>query len=157
MGFRTVFIKNGATLRVKLDNLEVVKEGDVFVIPLIDIESVILEGEDTSISSRILAKFAQYHIELIVCDSKYLPTGVFLGLGQYHRSAKRAMWQSNWTVEQKEIAWTVIILQKISNQISFSETAKIDGNRIIAMKKLRDNLQLGDKTNREGHVAKVYF
>ncbi|MEG0255926.1 type II CRISPR-associated endonuclease Cas1 [Vagococcus sp.] len=157
MGFRTVFVKNGETLRVKLDNLEIVKNRECFIIPLSDIESVILEGEQTTISSRILAKLAQYHIELVVCDSKYLPAGVFLGLGQYHRSAKRAIWQSGWTEEQKQVAWTVIILQKINNQIAFSETASIDKARLETMKELRDNLKLGDETNREGHVAKVYF
>ncbi|MBO0477240.1 type II CRISPR-associated endonuclease Cas1 [Vagococcus sp. DIV0080] len=157
MGFRTVFVKNGETLRVKLDNLEVVKERDSFIIPLSDIESVILEGEQTSVSSRILAKFAQYHIELIVCDSKYLPAGVFLGLGQYHRSAKRAIWQSDWTEEQKQTIWTEIVRQKINNQIAFSEYVNIKEERLNIMKDLRDNLQLGDETNREGHVAKVYF
>ena len=157
MGFRTVFVKNGESLRVKLDNLEISKNREQFIIPLSDIESVILEGEQTTVSSRILAKFAQYHIELIVCDSKYLPAGVFLGLGQYHRSAKRAIWQSGWIEEQKQAIWTVIILRKINNQIIFSEIANIDEDRLEIMKELRNNLQFGDETNREGHVAKVYF
>ncbi|MFW8053164.1 type II CRISPR-associated endonuclease Cas1 [Vagococcus fluvialis] len=157
MGFRTVFVKNGESLRVKLDNLEVVKGRDSFVIPLSDIESVILEGEQTSISSRIMAKFAQNHIELIICDSKYLPAGIFLGLGQYHRSAKRAIWQSNWTADDRQVAWTSIVLQKMNNQIAFSELVNIDGERVEMMKELRNNLQIGDETNREGHVAKVYF
>ena len=157
MGFRTVFVKNGESLRVKLDNLEVVKGRDSFVIPLSDIESVILEGEQTSISSRIMAKFAQNHIELIICDSKYLPAGIFLGLGQYHRSAKRAIWQSNWTADDRQVAWTSIVLQKMNNQIAYSELVNIDGERVEMMKELRNNLQIGDETNREGHVAKVYF
>lgn len=157
LGFRTVFVKNGDTLRVKLDNLEIVKGGEAFHIPLSDIESVILEGEQTSISSRILAKFAENHIALVVCDNKYLPAGIFLGMGQYHRSAKRAIWQSSWTEEQKQAAWTVIVLQKINNQIAFSECQSIEPDRVQMMKELRDNLKFGDETNREGHVAKVYF
>ncbi len=157
MGFRTVFIKNGESLRVKLDNLEISKKGEVFSIPLSDIENVILEGEQTTISSRILSKFAENHIELVVCDNKYLPSGIFLGMGQYHHSAKRAIWQSTWNEEQKQAVWTGIVLQKIDNQIRFSEIMKIEDERLKKMKTLRDNLQLGDKTNREGHVAKVYF
>ena len=56
LGFRTVFVKNGEKLKVKLDNLEVIKEGNTYVIPLTDIESVILEGDQTVITTRLLAK-----------------------------------------------------------------------------------------------------
>lgn len=157
IGFRTIFIKNGDNLRLKLDNLEISKEGEIFTIPLSDIDSILLEGDQTIITSRILAKLAAHHIELIVCDNKFLPAGVFLGMGQYYRSAKRAIWQSQWTEELKDIAWTHIVYQKISNQIEFSKFLDVEPERINNMESLRDELVVGDKTNREGHVAKVYF
>lgn len=112
LGFRTVFVKNGEKLKVKLDNLEVIKEGNTYVIPLTDIESVILEGDQTVITTRLLAKFAQHHIDTVICDNTFMPVGVFLGIGQYHRSAKRAIWQSNWTEEHKQVAWCEIVTQK---------------------------------------------
>lgn len=87
MGFRTVFVKNGDRLNLKLDNLEVTKSTETFTIPLFDIENIILEGDYTVITSRLLAKLAQFHISVIVCDNHYLPCGQFLGFGQYHRSA----------------------------------------------------------------------
>src|SRR5699024_1662836 len=103
MGFRTVFVKNGNKLSLKLDNLEVRKLDQKYVIPLIDIDTVILEGDQTIVTTRILSAFTKYHIVVVICDQKYLPVGMYLGMGQYHRSAKRAMWQAKWTELQKDL------------------------------------------------------
>lgn len=157
MGFRTIFIKNGERLKLKLDNLIVVKEGEEISIPLVDIESIILEGDQTTITSRLLAKFTKYHIALIICDSKFHPTGIYLGLGQYHRSAKRNSWQSNWTELQKQNIWTEIVTNKIDNQIEVARNLNVSEERILVMNALKSNILLGDESNREGHVAKVYF
>lgn len=157
MGFRTVFVKNGDSLRLKLDNLEVYKKGETYSIPLSDIESVILEGGDTVITNRILARLAQYHIDVVVCDNKYMPAGIYLGMGQYHRSAKRALWQSSWDEELKKEAWTRIVRQKIMNQIGFACYQGIEDDRLLNLKELYEAILPGDESNREGHVAKVYF
>lgn len=157
LGFRTVFVKNGEKLKVKLDNLEVIKEGNTYVIPLTDIESVILEGDQTVITTRLLAKFAQHHIDTVICDNTFMPVGVFLGIGQYHRSAKRAIWQSNWTEEHKQVAWCEIVTQKIQNQIAVAKYLGTDSERVEVLEKLSEGILPGDTTNREGHVAKVYF
>ncbi|MBM9830151.1 type II CRISPR-associated endonuclease Cas1 [Enterococcus faecalis] len=157
MGFRTVFVKNGEKLKVNLDNLEVLKEGHTYMIPLADIESVILEGDQTVVTTRLLAKFAQHHIDTVICDNTFMPAGVFLGVGQYHRSAKRAIWQSNWTEEQKQLAWCHIVTQKIQNQIAVAKYLGTDAERIEVLEKLSEGILPGDTTNREGHVAKVYF
>lgn len=72
MAFRTVFIKNGERLSLRLDNLVVTKNQEELYIPLIDIENIILEGEQTTITSRVLAKLSYYNIDVIICDSHYL-------------------------------------------------------------------------------------
>lgn len=157
MGFRTVFVKNGERLNLKLDNLEVSKDGQSITIPLSDIESVMLEGDHTIVTTRLLAKLAQHHIDVIICDSKFMPCGIYLGLGQYHRSAKRAAWQSTWEELLKKNAWTYIVSQKILNQIEVASYLEVDTERIRLMTDLYNNLLIGDESNREGHVAKVYF
>lgn len=157
MGFRTVFVKNGDKLNLKLDNLEVTKENEHFTIPLLDIENIILEGDLTIVTTRLLAKLAENHIDVVVCDHKYLPAGIYLGMGQYHHTAKRNIWQSQWNDELKQKAWSHVIYQKMSNQVDVAKTMNIEMNRITKMQKLTNQIELGDKTNREGHVAKVYF
>ena len=157
MGFRTVFVKNGDRLNLKLDNLEVTKSTETFTIPLFDIENIILEGDYTVITSRLLAKLAKFHISVIVCDNHYLPCGQFLGFGQYHRSAKRAAWQASWTEVEKGNSWTEVVSNKIRNQITVAEKLKVATERIELMDDLLLEIGFADSTNREGHVAKVYF
>lgn len=46
LGFRTLFVKNGEMLRVKLENLEISTNRDCFIIQLGGIESIILERKN---------------------------------------------------------------------------------------------------------------
>lgn len=157
MAFRTVFVKNGERLSLRLDNLVVTKNSDELYIPLIDIENIILEGEQTTITSRVLAKLSYYNIDVIICDNHYLPCGIYLPLAQYHHAAKRNIWQAEWSKELKDIAWKNVVSQKIFNQILVAKDLSEDFERIDKMIGLANNITLGDKTNREGHVAKLYF
>lgn len=157
MGFRTIFVKNGDKLRLKLDNLIVEKSSESFTIPLDDIESIVLEGEYTTITTRLMEKIAKHHIAVVFCDKTFHPCGIFLGTGQYHYSAKRAIWQSSWSDLMKKEAWTVIVSQKIKNQIRVAELLNTTRERIALMESLANDIVLGDETNREGMVAKVYF
>lgn len=158
MGFRTVFIKDGEKLSLKLDNLSVKKNNEDYLIPLMDIETVILEGNKTVITSKILSAFSKYHIALVVCDDKYLPTGMYLGKGQYYRSAKRAMWQAQWKDIDKQLIWKEIVYQKILNQIQVLQNINVEyENKSQILLNYLENIMIGDSTNREGHAAKVYF
>lgn len=150
-------VKDNERIRLKLDNIEIIKNGREVYVPLSDIESIILEGQDTTISTRLLAKLSKNHIMLIVCDQKYLPAGIFLEYGQYHRSAKRVKKQLQWTDDLMRRAWQQIVSQKIINQIKFAHYLEVDHSRLELMNSLLEELQPGDPTNREGHAAKVYF
>lgn len=57
----------------------------------------------------------------------------------------------------KKEAWTVIVSQKIKNQIRVAELLNTTRERIALMESLANDIVLGDETNREGMVAKVYF
>ena len=150
-------MKNGERLKLKLDNLCVIKNSNEILIPLSDISMIILEGDHTSITTKILAAISKYHIGLLICDDRYLPCGQYLGFGQYHRGAKRAMQQSNWTIIQKQNIWTKIVSQKIYNQICVLKRLELEVYRIKMMEGMLEDLLLGDDSNREGHAAKVYF
>lgn len=156
MTWRIVHIKESDTMSLKLDNLEILKKGQKYHIPLSDISMVIIESNST-ITTNLLARFSKYNIALIICDNKYLPTGLFLNYGNYHRCGKRAQEQLIWGKSLKQLMWQNIVGQKISNQIQFAKYKGIDANRLDTMIGLYQQLKPGDETNREGHVAKVYF
>ncbi len=156
MTWRIVHVKDSEKMQLKLDNLEIFKRGQRFLIPLSDISMVVIEGK-TTITTSILSRFTKFNIVLVICDNRYLPTGLMLNYGNYHHCAKRVLEQVAWTDEDKASVWRQIVAQKIKNQISFAEFKEIPTERITVMKELLEQLQPGDITNREGHVAKVYF
>src|SRR5699024_3105391 len=114
-------------------------------------------GRDTTMTSRLLAKLAFYNIDVVICDNNYHPCGIYLGMGQYHRTAKRNAWQAKWTKNQKNDAWQAIVRQKIANQIFIAEMLSKDYERLDKMAAMLNQILSGDESNREGHVAKLYF
>lgn len=150
-------IKDGDYLRLKLDNLEIEKGGQKFTLPLSDIATITLEGDILTLTTKLLAKLAQHNIAVIICDNKYVPCGIFMGFGQYHRTAKRNLEQIAWSEPLRQEVWTVIMRQKIGNQKAVLLARGAEKERTDKMQELLDNIQLADQTNREGHAAKVYF
>jgi len=157
MAWRIVHVKEGDLLRLRLDNLEIRKRDDKFYVPLSDITMVVLEGNKTSITTKLMSSLSQNNIGLVICDDKYLPVGIYLPYGQYHHYSKRVIKQASWTAEQKGLIWQTIIKQKMDNQIAFARWTGVEQERLELMEDLVSDLVVGDKTNREGHVAKVYF
>lgn len=157
MSWRILHIKDSEYLRLKLDNLEVIKNDQKIYVPLSDISVIIIEGQQTTITTRLLAKFSQYNIAVVICDMKYLPVGLYLSYAPYHRTAKRARQQLEMSDSLKKQLWQYIVYQKTMNQIVFADYYGVEEERIQMMKSLQTDIQLGDVTNREGHIAKVYF
>ncbi|NVY96866.1 type II CRISPR-associated endonuclease Cas1 [Lactobacillus sp. DCY120] len=157
MSWRLVHVKEGDLLRLKLDNLEIIKLERKVYIPLSDITMIVLEGNRTRLTTRLLTALSKNNIALVICDEKYLPTGMYLPYGQYHHSAKRVMAQAQWSKEIKGLLWQNVVSQKIQNQISFAQWKGVEPERIELMQDLAAGMTIGDRTNREGLVAKVYF
>ncbi|AUJ30434.1 subtype II CRISPR-associated endonuclease Cas1 [Liquorilactobacillus hordei] len=157
MTWRNIMVKDGDYLRLKLDNLQIEKAGQKYIVPLSDIATITLEGKILTLTTRLLSKFAQYNIAVIVCDNKYVPCGIYMGFGQYHRTAKRNLEQVAWSSELRKEVWTKIIQQKMINQKAVLSAYEVDTGRVDKMQELIENIQFADITNREGHAAKVYF
>ncbi|MGQ2374961.1 type II CRISPR-associated endonuclease Cas1 [Companilactobacillus zhachilii] len=157
LGWRIVHVKEGDVLRLRLDSLEVLKKENKVYIPLSDITMIVLEGNRTTITTKLLSSLSQNNVGLVICDDKYLPVGIYLPYGQYHHYSKRVIRQAEWTKEQKGLIWQSVIKQKMTNQVDYARFVGVDEDRLNLMQDLISNLLVGDTTNREGPVAKVYF
>ncbi len=157
LGWRIVHVKEGDVLRLRLDSLEVLKKENKVYIPLSDITMIVLEGNRTTITTKLLSSLSQNNVGLVICDDKYLPVGIYLPYGQYHHYSKRVIRQAEWTKEQRGLIWQSVIKQKMTNQVDYARFAGVDEGRLNLMQDLISNLLVGDTTNREGPVAKVYF
>ena len=157
MTWRTVHVRDSEQMRLKLDNLLIKKHGMEVTIPLSDISMVVAEGGDTIITLRLLSAFSKYNVVLVVCDQNYLPTGIYLAQNGHFRAYKKQLNQLAWTDKQKDKMWQTITYMKRAKQVDLLITLDKSDESIKLLADYLDHIELGDKTNREGHAAKVYF
>lgn len=155
MSFRTVMITKQSSLNYK-NRFLVVKQGiEEKYIHLSEIDTIIVDTPAVSISTYLLKELSNNKINIIFCDEKHNPFGELQSYYLSHNSPKKIMLQSKWDDKTKNLVWECIIKNKIQNQILILK--KINSKRWQLLEEYIKCIKTGDKTNREGHAAKVYF
>ena len=155
MSFRTVVITKQSKISYKNRFLVVKKESEEKFIHLSEIDTIIVDSISVSISAYLLKELADNKINIIFCDEKHNPFGELSPYYSRHNSSKKIKEQIQWKKASKDTLWQKIVENKILNQSLLLEKIKSSKNKILL--NYIDEIQLGDKTNREGHAAKVYF
>lgn len=156
MGWRTLIINKHSKISYKNNHL-IFKSVDQYeMIHLSEIDMLILETTDISITTMLIKRLIDENILILFCDDKRLPIGKLLPFYARHDSSLQLTKQVNWSVDRKAIVWTEIINQKIGNQSIYLEDCDFN-EKSQSIAKLKSELQLFDPTNREGHAARIYF
>ena len=154
MGWRTVVINKNCKLSYKNDYL-IVRSEDLKMIHLSEINTIIIENGMASITSYLINELANKKIKLIICDEKHNPSCEMMPYYGSFNTSKKIMNQVNWKKEKKDKAWQQLIKYKIHNQAMLLKSLEISGFEKLL--EYEEQVELADKTNREGHAAKVYF
>lgn len=157
MAFRVVLIENEVTIKVKLNNLIVTKEGDDIWIPLDDISMIVMDNLSTVLSARLMCQLSEQGIGLMICDQTHLPTGYYSSYDNHSRSAKVIGYQIEKDKEYYGRLWKRIVEVKIRNQAKAYYRLKNDKDGSEQIAEFSKGVICGDKSNREAHAAKVYF
>ena len=157
MTWRVVHVSQSEKMCLKLDNLLVQKMGQEFTVPLSDISIIVAEGGDTVVTLRLLSALSKYNIALVVCDNEHLPTGIYHSQNGHFRAYKRLKEQMDWSQKQKDKAWQIVTYYKINNQEDVLAMFEKSLDNIRLLSDYKEQIEPGDRTNREGHAAKVYF
>lgn len=157
MGWRTVVITKGSKLDLKLNNLVIRSIEDVIKINLEEIEMLILESNQISITSCLLVELSKQKIPTVFCDDKHIPISSLLPFYGCHDCSKKVLLQTKWTDHQKAKIWSIIVYNKIFNQKKLLEDLNKNQEAIDLLDKYLDQIEDFDSTNREGLAAKVYF
>ena len=150
-------VDDGDHLKVYLDNIEIHKGENKYVIPLSDIGIIVLDGMMTSITTRLLSACSTYNVVLVICDKKHIPCGMYLPFNQHSRTVKIIRKQIQWDEYIKNKLWQEIIKYKIHNQSKVLYNFTRNKEKFIQLQSYMDDVKPGDISNREGHAAKVYF
>lgn len=155
MSFRTVVITRQSKISYKNRFLVVKQDNDEKYIHLSEIDTIIVDSISVSISAYLLKEIADAKINMIFCDEKHNPFGELSPYYSRHNSSKKIKEQIKWTNKYKDDLWMKIVKNKILNQSLMLN--KIKNDKYDLLTSYIDEVVSGDKTNREGHAAKVYF
>ncbi len=155
MSFRTVVITRQSKISYKNRFLVVKQENDEKYIHLSEIDTIIVDSISVSISAYLLKELADSKINIIFCDEKHNPFGEVIPYYSKHNTSKMIKEQIKWKVSDKDKIWAEIVKNKIMNQALLLKKTKSSKYKLILS--YIDEVVDGDKTNREGHAAKVYF
>ena len=154
MGWRTIVVNKNCKLSYKNDYL-IIRSEDLKMIHLSEINTIIIENGMASITSYLINELANKKIKLIICDEKHNPSCEMMPYYGSFNTSKKIMNQVNWKKEKKDKAWQQLIKYKIHNQAMLLKSLEISGFEKVL--KYENQVDIADKTNREGHAAKVYF
>lgn len=154
--FKTLLISSNAKLNLELNHLVIKQDENIAKLFLKDINIIVLESLQVSISSALFNAFARHKIILLTCDETHSINGVFTPFLGHFQSAKIAKEQMNVSAQKKAILWQKIIKNKILNQaFILKKYNKIEqSNELINLAK---KVSLNDSKNIEAVAAALYF
>ena len=154
MGWRTVVVNKNCKLSYKNDYL-IIRSEELQMIHLSEINTIIVENGMVSITSYLINELANQKIKIIFCDEKRNPSCEMIPYYGSFNTSKKILNQIAWKKERKDKAWQQLIKYKIHNQAMLLRELNISGYEKLL--KYEEQVEIADKTNREGHAAKVYF
>jgi len=157
LSWRVIYIEESDYLSLYLDNIKIKKGLDETTIPLSDINSIIIDNYTTTLSVSLINKCMDYKVNIVTCDNYHLPNSIILPYSGNYQSAFQLRKQINWDKQVLEIMWQYLIKAKINNQIMILKHLKKNSEVINKLTLFLEEVELNDKTNREGLSAKMYF
>lgn len=154
MSWRIIVISKRAKLDSQLGYM-VVRSDEVTKIVLSEISTVLIESTAVSLTTSLIAELAKRKIKVIFCDEKRNPSCELVNYYGSHDTSNKIRKQIVWKQNTKEAVWTEIVSEKIRKQKELLDILGKEESKLLAS--YLTEIEWGDKTNREGHAAKVYF
>lgn len=151
MAYKNIFIGTERKIRVAQNQLFI----DEASIPLEDINSVMIENRQCSVSSYALSEFSKFGIATYVCDEKHLPAGVLVPINRHSRYLEHINLQLDASKPLLKRIWQTIVVGKIANQALCLQYAGKDNSDRLQL--MASRVQSGDKLNTEARAAALYF
>lgn len=123
--------------------------------PIEDIGVVIIESEQVTISSALIAELLEHKVALIICDRKHMPSGLMLPLEGHTLQSERFDAQISASLPLRKQLWQQTIAMKIRNQASVLKN--VNNTEIGNMLAWASQVRSGDPDNFEGRAAAYYW
>ncbi len=133
--------------------MSVKNESSTTIISLDDIDIVMIENQQTTITSALLSNMAKANISVVFIDDKFTPSAISIGLYKNSRTTKIQKAQVSIKKPRLNRLWRDVVYAKILNQGDVLNTIKDDDYLYYLLKKINS----GDRGNVEAVGAAYYF
>lgn len=154
-GWRTLVVRNDAKLRLLNGNIHIERKGEALSLPIEDIDLVLLESLEGTISLPLLRALLDKDIGLVVLGYNTMPRGVLIPFHSDTNHSNLLFLQLQAKLPFKKQIWQRIIKQKIYNQAEVLRHLRI--NRYTELLEIQKSVKSGDSDNREAYASKIYF
>lgn len=158
MGWKVVYIEDCEYLSTVLDNLKIQKKDQEVLLPLKDINTLILDNNRLVVSLQLINRCAENNINLVFCGIDHNPSALLIPHSGHHLMAAVLKDQISWSDHHKKLVHQLIIKEKIRNQYHALGVCGTDSSvQASLLLNYINEVEPGDPNNREGLAAKVYF
>lgn len=154
-GWRTIVITDRCKLDLRYNNMNIRKNDKLSQVNIGEIGVLIVESTSVSITTALLSELVKNKIKVIFCDEMHNPQSELISYYGSFDCSERIKFQANWKDEIKGKLWAIIVFEKIKNQKEILRYFNIKQYKLL--EEYMVEIENFDKTNREGHSAKVYF
>lgn len=155
MAYRNLMIASNAQLKIKNEQL-LITTNTTHSIPIEDINSVLIENHQSTITIAALAKLVQNGVAIFVCDEKHTPCAIMMPFAQNSRQYGVTKLQESLSLPLQKQLWQQIVKCKINNQAICLELNKQD-SAAQHLRSLIKKVNSGDSNNTEAFAAAAYF
>ena len=154
-GWRVIIVTGRGKLDLRYNSISIRRDNGTDFIHIGEVNTLILETTTISITAALMCELIKQKVKVIFCDEKSNPHFELLPFYGSHDCSARIKEQIAWTDFLKESLWTIIVTEKIENQMKLLKKLNKEEYRIL--EEYLSQIEHNDNTNREGHSAKIYF
>ena len=157
MGWKTIIIGSDCQASFSMNRLKITIGNEYQTFALSDIDTVIFSHSKTTITIPLISNLIENNINIVICDQKNDPIGVFQAFNGHSLAFKQLNKQINWKVTRKKKLWKRIVELKIKSEIDALNLLKIGGDGVSTLNDYMNSVYNDDQTNREAASARLYF
>lgn len=154
MGWKILKIDSDCILKTYLNNLQVIYSDSRLLIPINDIDTIILENNRIRLSINLINKLSENNVNIIMCNEKHLPQTVCYQINGNFKTNNVFNKQLKWNQKFKDDCWNWIMKIKCYNQL-FLIKDKYDIN--LWLKKISDSNVNFRTINYESQISNLFF
>ncbi|MGM0520192.1 MAG: type II CRISPR-associated endonuclease Cas1 [Campylobacterota bacterium] len=154
MSSQKLYIKNKSYLSYKHNLISIKIDDYETTVCFDDIDTIIIENQQTTITSALLSQLTKADINVIFCDEKFMPSSVLQGINKNSRTTKIQKSQIAISKPKLNQIWKDIVISKVNNQANILK--KLNKNSEY-LNSLIPRIKSNDKENIEATAAAYYL